>query len=76
MQGRKMETAALYCSSYSETPLASYTKLMEACTVLNPTRRPFVTLRTVNQAGRTRWEREMEETKEALGHYLKTHHMG
>lgn len=48
---------ARYARGYVKTPGASYLKLLESCTILNPDRKPFTSTRTINSAEKTRWER-------------------
>lgn len=50
---------AIYSSGYGISSFNAYNNLMETCTILNPNRKPFVKLRTVNDAAKTHWEREV-----------------
>lgn len=52
-----------YPYTLTHTPLSRYYQLVDSCTKLDPNRKHFVTLRTVNRAAKAQWERELNETK-------------
>lgn len=52
-------SGARYAKGYVNTPAASYLKLLESCTILNPDRKPFTSTRTINSAEKSRWERQL-----------------
>jgi hypothetical protein len=63
MERRRLEIKARLCPAYVSTPFTTYNRLMESCTILNPYRRPFVTLRTINQASKAQWESSFSEVQ-------------
>lgn len=52
-------SGAQYARGYAHTPAASYLRLLESCTILNPDRKPYTTTRIINSAEKSRWEREL-----------------